>query len=128
MRKAQKTYSPETTRSRSKDVSPVRTYGLGTEPAPFLVFKTVICHMEGTCNMAAENNLQKTTGLERQESQQVPSPELTAQPQTCKHSEGSAQSSSLQDTEAHTTLHKRKSQQNPKDRQTSRGAGGVAQW
>lgn len=78
--------------------------------------------------MAAENNLQKTTGLERQESQQVPSPEKTAQPQTCKHSEVSAQSSSLQDTEAHTTLHKRKSQQNPKDRQTSRGAGGAAQW
>lgn len=54
---------PETTRSKSKDVSPVRTYGLGTEPAPFLVFRTVICHMEGTCHMAAEDHRAGEAGV-----------------------------------------------------------------
>lgn len=57
-----------------------------------------MCHVEGTCYMAAENNLQKTTGLERQESRQVPSPEQTAQPQTRRHSEVSLQEDTEEDT------------------------------
>lgn len=62
--------------------SQVRTYSGSHSQLPSWPSRAAVCHLEGTCCMAAGQTLQKTRRLERQEPQQTPGTEQTPCPQT----------------------------------------------